>query len=230
MVTLGEATRFPRRLAWAVANRIGIFAAPSVGTSPGLDDEALAQWRSAVSRGGVYLEYGSGGSTVAALQHASAVVSVETDEKYLRAVQNKISEAIGKTPPFYPIYVDIGWTEKWGRPLFRRPATQRVERWRHYTSAPWEVLSDAGLVPDFIFIDGRFRAASVMESLLRLPAGSDCLFMLDDFRGRQEGYDVILPFVTEVERAGRAILFRRTSTFASEDCARLLKQYQADPR
>ena len=229
MVTFSEATRFPRRLTWAVANRLGILGAPSVGTSPGLDDEALARWRSAVSKGGVYLEYGSGGSTVAALRHASAVVSVETDEKYLRAVQDKISETMVETP-FYPIHVDIGWTEKWGRPLFRRPSKRRAERWRRYTSAPWEVLSDAGLVPDFIFVDGRFRAASVMESLLRLPADSDCLFMLDDFGGRQEGYDVILPFVTEVDRAGRALLFRRASTFDPDECARLLKQFQADPR
>jgi hypothetical protein len=214
---------------WALANRLGLLGTPPVGISPGLDEHALAEWRAAIRKGGVYLEYGSGGSTIEAVKHASTVVSVDTDKRFLKAVERKIAKTVVEPAPFIPVHADIGWTEKWGRPLFKKPSSKKIARWRNYSSAPWETLRDAGLVPAFILIDGRFRTASALESLIQLPANADCLFMLDDFAQRKEQYDVIMPFIAEIHAVGRALIFRRAANFRRGDCAKLLLEVQSDP-
>jgi hypothetical protein len=219
----------PATAAWAAANRFGWLAEPPIGNSPHLGPVAINRWRKAIAETDVYLEYGSGGSTVEAIQSVEHVISVETDGMFLAAVKSKIAETANAVASFYPLHVDIGWTEKWGRPPFPWPSSGRLARWRRYTQAPWLVLEELKLVPNFIFIDGRFRAASVLESFLRLPDNSECLLMLDDFAGRTSHYGGILKFATEVEQADRAIVFQRDPKFDREECAKLLVQLQANP-
>jgi hypothetical protein len=177
----------------------------------------------------VYLEYGSGGSTVEAVRSAEQVISVETDGRFLAAVERKVAETADANAAFRPLHVDIGWTEKWGRPPFPWPSPGRLARWRRYTSAPWLVLAEMNLVPDFIFVDGRFRAASVLESFLRLPDSTQCLFMLDDFESRTKHYGIVLKFAVGVEAADRAIVFRRDPNFDRQECAKQLARLQANP-
>jgi hypothetical protein len=189
---------------------------------------ALERWRRAISRTTVYLEYGSGGSTIEALQGAMHVYSVESDKLFLDLVARQAGTAVAKGS-FHPVHVDHGWTTKWGRPLFTWRTAERLDRWGKYTAAPWALIEQAGLVPDFIFVDGRFRVASVLESLLRLPQGADCLFMLDDFRQRSNAYSAVLRFATDVERCGRALVFRRRPDFNACECAKILLTYARDP-
>ena len=222
------AALFPVRAAWAAANRFGLMGKPLVGSSPHLNPQALARWRDAIGRSNIYLEYGSGGSTVEAVRSAAQVMSVDTDRRYLAAVEAKVA-ALEAPATFHPIFVDIGWTGKWGRPLIGRKSQPRLERWRQYPSAPWVRLEELGLVPDFIFVDGRFRTASVLESFLRLPAGADCLFMLDDFDGRTSRYGEALGFATEIQTFDRTVTFRRDSAFDRERCRELLQLYYRDP-
>ena len=221
--------KFPFIAAWAVGNRMGLLADAKVGSHPNLDANTLARWRSRVAEGGVYLEYGSGGSTIEALQHASAVFTVETDRRYLQAVEQKVATTFTDHAPFYPVHVDIGLTELWGRPLFRWHSKRALRRWQKYTSAPWEVLATTNMVPNFILIDGRFRIASVLESFLRLPDEADCLFLFDDFKGREQRYNVVLDFASDAENVGRALFFRRAKGFSPKACAAILRRYQADP-
>jgi hypothetical protein len=109
------------------------------------------------------------------------------------------------------------------------PWGRRLRQWREYTAAPWISLERLSLEPDFVFVDGRFRAASVLESLLRLPREANCIFMLDDFEGRQDHYGVILPFAADVERTGRALVFRRSPELDRKDCTQALVRAQRDP-
>ena len=226
---LARTAILPSTLVWAAANRFGWLGKPQIGDSPHLDDEALHCWRRAIADASVYLEYGSGGSTVEAAKSVDHVFSVETDGRFLESVEKKVEAASEATASFHPIHVDIGWTEKWGRPLLPWPSPRRVAKWRRYSAAPWRSLVDQKLVPDFIFIDGRFRAASALESLLHLPANSDCLLMVDDYQPRQRQYDVVLNFASDVRPAGRALLFRRQAEFDRVECARLLEKFQSDP-
>ncbi len=220
--------RFPWRFAWAAADRLGCFGKPAIDSSPHLNPVALARWRDAIGRSRVYLEYGAGGSTVEAVQSVSHVLSVETNRRYLESVEARVA-AIPQRGAFHPIYVDIGWTAPWGRPLVTWNVKARVERWRRYPAAPWTELGDLQLVPDFVFIDGRFRAASILESFLSLPVGADCLFMLDDYDARTGDYGRALAFATGVKEFDRTITFRRDPAFDREVCRQLLERLYCDP-
>jgi hypothetical protein len=226
-----RAARFallPWRAGWALANNLGWLGEAPVGSSPHMDPAALARWREALARAQVYLEYGSGGSTVEAARAGAHVVSVDNDRAFMAAVAAKVLQIPGAEGRFKPIHIDIGWTEKWGRPLTDLRSRANIERWRRYTEAPWEYLEANGLTPDFVFVDGRFRVACVLETLLRLPEASDCTVMFDDFAQRQRAYGAILEFA-DAEPVGRALVLRRKSPFDREGCARALKAYQADP-
>ncbi|WP_147414293.1 hypothetical protein [Sphingomonas gilva] len=223
-----KAALFPLSLGWAAANRYGWLGEPAIGSAPHLNPRALACWREAMAHAKVYLEYGAGGSTVEAVQSAAHVVSVETDGRYLAAVARRVAGIAGRGA-FHPVHVDIGWTSKWGQPVVTRRSSARLARWRRYPSAPWAVLEKEGLVPDFIFVDGRFRLASVLESLLRLPDGSDCLIMFDDFEGRAATYGRVLEFAEDVQRLDGTIAFRRRRDFDRAQCRRYLDSAQGDP-
>lgn len=219
---------WPLRMSWAFANRQGWLGAPPIGSAPTLDPAALERWRAALNGADVYLEYGAGGSTLEAVGRVRHVVSVETDRRYMDAVAARVSAAPGGAT-FHPVPVDIGWTSKWGRPVMATPTRHRVGRWREYPAAPWALLEQRALVPDFIFVDGRFRVASILESFCRLPEGSDCLIMLDDYERRADIYGAVLPFAEQVETAGRAIAFRRKQSFDRAQCLRVLDAAYADP-
>lgn len=219
----------PWTMLWTIANRRGWLAEYEIGTSPYLDPLALVGWRDALENSSVYLEYGSGGSTVEASLAGKLVISVETDESYLRAVEQKVRETSESKASFHPVHVDIGPTEQWGRPLNPWPTRNNVKLWRRYTSAPWVLLDQLNVVPDFIFVDGRFRAASILESFLRLPPDSDCQFMLDDFETREVYFRGALTFANRARRVGGAIMFRRDPNFDRSAARAMLTALQAQP-
>lgn len=219
---------FPLRAGWAATNRYGLLPAPRVGSTPHLSARALDFWRRAVARSAVYLEYGAGGSTVEAMRSARHVISVETDRRYLRAVEAKVAALHGGAA-FYPVHADIGWTSRWGQPLLTGSTARNMRRWRCYPAAPWHVLERLDLTPDFILVDGRFRVASVLESFVRLPDGSDCLIMLDDFETRPAAYQTVLRFAEAPEILDGAIAIRRKRTFDRTECLARLEEAYADP-
>ena len=223
-----RAALLPARAGWAVMNRAGWLAEPPVGAEPHLHPLAREHWRAAIAEARVYLEYGAGGSTVEAVRTVPHVISVETDRRYLATVERRVATS-PKAGEWHPLSVDIGLTSQWGQPVLDWPTQARVSRWRRYPSAPWETLGTLGLVPDFVFIDGRFRAASVLESFVRLPDGAACRFLLDDFQDRAAAYSVVLEFADDVEQLGDAIAFRRKKNFDRAACLQALEQAYADP-
>lgn len=226
-----RAARFvllPWRAGWASANRAGLLGAPPIGETPHLDPEMLARWREEVTRAKVYLEYGSGASTVAAARVVERIYSVDSDARYLAAVAERAEHGKAADTAIETVYVDIGRTEKWGRPLLEYPLSGRARKWRRYTEAPWELTEARGDLPDFVFVDGRFRVACVLESLLRLGPGSGTTIMLDDFSRRRRAYAAVLDFA-EAEPCGRGLLLRPGSPFDADGCRRALRRYQRDP-
>lgn len=221
-----ETALVPLRAVWSVANNHGWLGQPLIGNQPHLGPAALAKWREILSTSRIYLEYGSGGSTVEAVQSVDLVVSVETDQRFLTFVQRK-ANSVGA---FHPIHVDVGWISKWGRPLVTWRSETRLRRWREYPQAPWALFDRLGVHPDFIFVDGRFRVACVLESFMRLPDHVDCRFMMDDFQGRGNMYGPVLEFAETVESQDRAISFYRCRHFDREKCGVILERHYSDHR
>lgn len=200
-----------------------------ISDRPYLPDSAIEKWRSEVARTNVMIEYGAGGSTVEAVRHVSVLLSVETDSRYLNAVAARLRDIDG-CAAFHPVFVDIGLTWSWGLPVATRATQTRLAKWRTYPAAPWRELERLGAVPDLVFVDGRFRVACVLESLVRLPDGANCRFLMDDFVGREDAYGAVMDFITDVGYHDRMISFQRKDSFDRQRCAAMLEAFYSDYR
>jgi hypothetical protein len=200
------------------------FRPPRISDEPWLPKEVLDLLNDMLTAESVYLEYGSGGSTIFAMQRAGHVISVESDKYWLREVAKKSQ---GLPASFEPIYADIGVTKELGYPVLNRPTNRRLSKWRAYAAAPWQ--KDRGRV-DVVLIDGRFRVACALKSLLSAPEGAT--FVVDDFANPDEdrGYDVIRPFIGDVVPLGTAVAFRRNRRFDREGAEMMMLKYAGQPR
>jgi hypothetical protein len=210
-----------------------------VPPQPHFDEASSAYFREQLATARNYLEYGSGGSTLLAARQAQIVVSVDSDAHFLAAVRRKLAAEMGNRisaeqgsgsrgarPKL--IHVNIGFTEEWGMPAFTQPTRQRVRRWRNYPTAPWRYFRSIAQRPDLILIDGRFRVACTLESLLNSPPGSDLRILLDDYVSRPH-YHVIERFA-DVQTVGRMAIVCPKRDLDLVAARQLFNEYCRDPR
>jgi len=174
-----------------------------------------------------YLEYGSGRSTIRANGLVNTLVTVDSDARALADVRRKLAEE-GRRAMTKLIHVNIGLTYERGMPVFTKPTRRRVRRWEDYPTAPWRYYRSIAQQPDLILVDGRFRVACVLESLLSLSPLSSTQILLDDYAARPY-YDVVEQFA-DLEMAGRMAVLRPRRLIDRIQVRRLVKQYCADPR
>lgn len=172
---------------------------------PDFDDPTIPLFIEKVSHARRYLEFGSGASTVLAARYGAPFTTVDTDPKYLAAVRKKIVAA-GDYDASKQRFMHgrIGLTEHWGAPLFRKPTSSRVARWRAYIEAPWTGDVPA---PDFILVDGRFRVACALNAIRRLGGARDWELWLDDYEGRDH-YNVVTRFAVLERMSGVTAIFK----------------------
>lgn len=175
--------------------------AASIPSTPHMEPEGRGLLAERLSESEIFLEYGSGGSSVMAAQsNIRKIYSVDSDETFLRAVQARIAQIGSGAEKYLPIYVDIGPTGEWGRPKDYGSAAL----WPAYANEPWTVLEKQGASPDLILIDGRFRVASFLASVLFAQEG--CVILFDDYFDRP-GYHVVEKYLKPVRTAGRMAEF-----------------------
>ena len=207
-----------------IGNRVRRFEVP---TEPHFDEYSTQYFRDQLRKARNYLEYGSGGSTILANQMVTNLVSVDSDASFLADVRRKLSETDRRAMAKL-IHVNIGLTVDWGMPVFTKPTPRRVRRWEEYAKAPWRYFRTIGQQPDLILVDGRFRVACVLESLLCLSPLSETKILLDDYIDRPE-YSVIEQFA-DVEMVGRMAVVRPRKLADRISVRRLFKQYCGDFR
>jgi len=163
---------------------------------PLLDDDTGPWLAERLKSTKLYLEFGSGGSTMLANRLGIPSITVESDRFYAAAVRGALPSpqlATVLTP-------DMGLTGPWGMPLFARET-----KGQRYVGAPFDVLSDR--FPDFIFVDGRYRVACVLESARQAAAAeATATVLLDDYEGRP-AYHVLEQYLGKPELIGRAARF-----------------------
>jgi hypothetical protein len=165
-----------------------------------MEPDGLAKFERRLCEAQVYLEYGAGGSTVLAAQCGPKEIhTVESDKNFLDAVQRRV-EVLSVSTRLQTYYVDIGPTKEWGWPTDATCAA----RWPAYCLAPWVPLAETHNPPDLILIDGRFRVACFLTSLMFAKPGTAVLF--DDYLDRPE-YHVVQKHVEQTGRAGRMAEF-----------------------
>lgn len=147
--------------------------------------------RDALSDANVFLEYGSGTSTEFVVGHFGCQVrSIETDPEYA----DKVRQKVGTEAEI--VHIDIGPIGSWGYPL----TYSHANMFDSYFDAGFA----GGFSPDVVLIDGRFRIACFLTSLLRTAPGTRIVF--DDYtvRGR---YHIVENFVKPNKQNSRQALF-----------------------
>ncbi|WP_156429792.1 hypothetical protein [Burkholderia sp. FL-7-2-10-S1-D7] len=186
--------------------------APSeIPARPHMEEQGVAHLELRMKGAEIFLEYGAGGSTIlAASCGIKEIYSVESDRAFLDAVAFRLSEVGGVT--FVPHYVDIGRTKEWGQPV----DDSNARKWPQYCSSVWEVLRSGSREPDLVLIDGRFRVACFLISILFSKIGTIILF--DDYYDRPN-YHVVEKYAKPIERVGRMAEFRVAERIAFEEIA-----------
>lgn len=200
-----------------------------VSDQPHFDEEGAKYFSERISKSRVYLEYGSGGSTIVAYKNTKRMFTVESDAAFLGAVKKRLKSIAEPHSQADLIFVNIGLTEEWGIPIFKRPTKRRLARWGRYVTAPWDELRTCGIEPDTILVDGRFRVACVLQSLLHLGSRSNCLILIDDYLDRPE-YRAVEQFTDIHAVYGRMVAVMKKEKFDAEGCRQRLVEYQGDWR
>ena len=158
----------------------------------------------------IYFEYGVGDSTIWALENSSCkIISVDTDKKWINKVDtSKNNKRIDIN------WVNLGEIENWGRPKTYEYRKQFIE----YISKVWNF----NLKADVILVDGRFRVACFLYSLINAKEGSIIIF--DDYMNRPH-YHVVEEVLEIYKKCGRQVIFRVPSAFNKQLAKELLEQF-----
>ena len=171
----------------------------------------------------VVLEFGTGGSTILALEsHPDSVVyACETDFEWLAKLMFHVSEK-RLQGRLFPIHLNIGPTGKWGAPMFDDTVFtgRRMLSLLNTAIAPWNTMEAYGINPDFVFIDGRWRKACFLSSLLFCK--SSMLILWDDYADRPQ-YQIFDEIIKPVEMIGRSALYEITPK--NYDAAEIIKKF-----
>jgi predicted RNA methylase len=164
-----------------------------------MPEAEAAMLRAAYGGASVILEYGTGGSTLAAADMpGKTIFAVESDRRWLSMMRDWIAAHPGASP-VHLHRADIGETRRWGRP--------RTElRWRQFADYPLGVWDrDDFLHPDVVLIDGRFRVGCFLATILRIIRPVTVLF--DDYLPRL-GYRAVEEWFAPVAIIGRMAQFQ----------------------
>lgn len=186
-----------------------------------MPSEPDAKLRAVVGDGSVVLEYGSGGSTFVALDKGAAhVTTVESDSAWAARLETALGAAYA-SDRFSVRHVDVGKTGDWGRPVNRAGSG----RYHLYPCAVWDAPEFQQ--PDVVLIDGRFRTACFVTTLLSTKSPVTILF--DDYVSR-DNYHWVETLCPVSEIAGRMAVFKAGPTTLTPDMLTRVAGSYADPR
>jgi hypothetical protein len=155
----------------------------------------------------IYGEYGVGKSTKWVAKHTTAtIVAVDTSRDWV----DSVTRALKDSGRHEVVWIDVGPLGSWGRPL----SYERSDRFIDYVESIWT----RSTVPEVVLIDGRWRVACFLTSLLRAPAGTPIFF--DDYVGRSQ-YHIVERFVRPTATCGRQVRFEVPASFDRDAVAKL---------
>lgn len=173
-----------------------------------------------LSKGGIYGEYGAGGSTELACKEGaiSKVITIESDKAFLKQVLRRpsIIEALGKKK-LIANYVNIGETEMWGYPK----NDHKKHLWPNYCLSMFREER-----PNICLIDGRFRVACAIVCALEMQ--KDNFVLIHDYATRPH-YRVVEDYLEKVTIVETLAFFRVRRRLSEERALRTLKTYMYLP-
>tara|TARA_B100000575_G_C22954512_1_gene551849 strand:+ start:98 stop:802 length:705 start_codon:yes stop_codon:yes gene_type:complete len=141
----------------------------------------------------LYGEYGVGESTLWVFNNTKAkIMAVDTSKKWISTVKSKI----GPSKKITIEWIDLGDLGAWGKPI----SYKKREFIYNYLESIWLKKEK----PQLVLIDGRFRVACFLFSIIAGSPGTKIIF--DDYINRPH-YHVVEEFIKPTEICGRQALF-----------------------
>ena len=121
---------------------------------PAMVASEISLYTKYISNCSQYFEYGIGGSTVFASDNSNAIIrGVDSSQEWI----NKVTKLTDATRVKL-CHVDIGPIGEWGNPK----GEDHKNLWPGYSSS----IFNTDIKPDFILVDGRFRVACIIQSII----------------------------------------------------------------
>jgi len=166
-----------------------------------------------VAHASVYGEYGCGKSTKYVAKNTQAsIVSVDTSKEWA----DKTKKAIHNRSNVLICHVNCGPVGAWGRPL----NFDYQDKFHVYHFFPWSLNQYS---PDVVLIDGRFRVACFLATLIRAKPATQILF--DDYCDRPH-YHIIEKIIKPERTSGRMALFARPALIDVGQARKLYNEYR----
>lgn len=148
-----------------------------------------------------YLEFGMGGSTtLAAYLGVENIISTDSSVDWINSVSGEIAKTSSASRSIQLLHANLGEIGDWGHPK----NNDLIHNWPSYFHGPWKLVHSRQLEPDTILIDGRFRVACFLYSMLNLRTPATILW--DDYTPRPE-YHVVESLVAPHRYADEMAFF-----------------------
>lgn len=147
------------------------------------------------------MEFGTGGSTIRALLASNAkVYSVDSSLEWIHRIQGYRYIRKMQKSRLQLFHVDIGKTGRWGWPV----EDSSSHLFPAYSSRIFSNIKCDEI--DTILIDGRFRVACALNTILYFAGNENIRIMLHDFKLRTK-YHVLLEYLREEDAMGTLSIF-----------------------
>ena len=158
----------------------------------------------------LYFEYGVGASTRWVLENTNSnIIAVDTDKEWIDFVNIEVDSMRVKL-----VWVDLGDLTKWGRPNSYKYRDSFID----YIGGVWNFKKQA----DVVLIDGRFRVACFLYSLLH--SKKDTIIIFDDYFDRP-WYHVIEEVICLHNKHGRQAIFKVPEFYNQNLTSELLNKF-----
>lgn len=166
-----------------------------------------------------FLEYGSGGSTIYAINNKiKNIVSIETDKKWYDKINNH-PDIINKNN-IKIINIDLGIDEWWKYVSWCGNKLDIKEVFNDNMIKYQNIYNEIEFNPDLILIDGRFRVICTLN--LYNMIDENTFIMIHDYHRTQ--YHVIEQFYQKIEQTNTLCILKKKDNINSD----LLEKYKED--
>lgn len=213
------------------AAAINALPAPPVIGAPHLyGKESLLMQRIFSSGVRNYMEFGLGGSTLAAIRAgAETIISVDSDRSWVAAVRRhpEIAPLVASGLASI-LHGDIGPVGAWGTPV----DNTRPSKWPRYIAAPWAEAARRDIFPDLIYVDGRFRVSCCYSVVIAAAGRKEAppRVLLHDVNKERPHYLDVLAYFEVDEQVGSLCLLKLREDASSMAALASLLTRQFDVR
>ena len=178
--------------------------------NPWMPNEEMNLFYKYLDKSTNYFEFGSGGSTYQALirDNIKSIYSIENHKPYYKELSEKLKNDFDNITKLNYILINMKTKKNTtGHP----DKDSKFDDWVKYSRYFKNLDKNIQEKIDLILIDGRFRAACLLNSFEFI--NNNTIIIFDDFYGssppREKYYNIVLNYFEIIEKTGRLVILKK---------------------